>query len=810
MNVPPPNYNEASVKTADNLRTIARSMMSMQVSQLTLPEVESLVEIVGKVAPAGNVPGLILNGLARITSRTPPANVVKRDVNLLFKGVEKALNTAVYGTFFAGPAAIIWGYQNILKLAGKDLATAFPEGTWQFYVDYALREDTARHSNETVGFDAVLKRHQIPLTAVNRLTAWAMTAINCLHQYDDLLANEWYERVALGTLEKVTEKEPEAAQYAQANRQWNDKRPYTRGQDADPSHNYAQYRRLKFQQFLDYITLDLRPNLRQAWQAAIEAARPEQAAYQKQMSILAYLQPDEYSETRVPIAKNQLHIGIIDQGRYYLIPACKPDTSEPADLETVRGQVAAILAQPTAVSTIPLSTLAKIQRAAFGTLSRNLNKNLQESIAKLRLAPIFINTEHRLAHQPLSEIRQTERGIGDHALTIFDTRESIVFDQSHIFFDGGWSASLAEILTREAIAWAVYVHNLPPIAPGNTHNVKPVSLPFDSSDRRLMDGAPKVTAEVSAETTAVKIQAITSLRKIFKQRNDLLNLTVNDLLIMYRAIHAVTYQPDPALITQLEELGKQRQYETAVKPALNYLHTTTHTNPAILIPVDATRYTPRERLYPLVFEVPLADLDLIDVYRRTVVALTQYENGVGDRTAVYQEFDNLQRTFLSVMAGFAEVLSKAKEVALKGESTSVRSIKLLAHMPPALQRMLDTIPSRFDVLNDLIKGDEVFSNVGVVARGSTLSRFSTAKDDNEKKSLAWGVLTDASGILHITLRDFRPHVGPLLAAGQKKLATAITQHYLESYAQGLNEFIQSLRRITLASRETRLVKPVEE
>ena len=77
----------------------------------------------------------------------------------------------------------------------------------------------------------------------------------------------------------------------------------------------------------------------------------------------------------------------------------------------------------------------------------------------------------------------------------------------------------------------------------------------------------------------------------------------------------------------------------------------------------------------------------------------------------------------------------------------------MAQMPTPLQRLLDQIPGRFDILNDLIKGREIFSNIGAVARSSSLTRFASAKDDNDKKELAWGVLTDASGTMVLTLRD---------------------------------------------------------
>jgi hypothetical protein len=101
----------------------------------------------------------------------------------------------------------------------------------------------------------------------------------------------------------------------------------------------------------------------------------------------------------------------------------------------------------------------------------------------------------------------------------------------------------------------------------------------------------------------------------------------------------------------------------------------------------------------------------------------------------------------------------------------------------------------------LLKGREVFSNVGAVVPSSTLTRFISAKDDNDKKSLVWGVITDAQGVMRLSLRDFRPHVALLAACGRKELASRLAQHYVDTYAQGLNRFIHELRQITQASRE---------
>ena len=94
-------------------------------------------------------------------------------------------------------------------------------------------------------------------------------------------------------------------------------------------------------------------------------------------------------------------------------------------------------------------------------------------------------------------------------------------------------------------------------------------------------------------------------------------------------------------------------------------------------------------------------------------------------------------------------------------------------------------------------------------RSSTLTRFISAKDDNDKKTLVWGVLTDAEGVMRVSLRDFRPHVKLLTACGHKKLAARMTRHYLESYADGVNSFTRDLLRITMTSRVTQLRKSVE-
>lgn len=797
MNAPSTQYDITIANTANNLRTLAQSSNIRELSSLTLSQVDEVVERIAKVTPAGNVPGVILNGLIRLPSRLPPVGTIRRDINLLFKGVEQAVkDKAVYSTFFAGPAAVIWAYQNLLMLAGKDADAAFPEGTWQFYVDYALRDDSARHACETHGFDSLLKEHNLRLSAVDRLTAWLMTAVYTLHQYPQHLANEWFERVAIYQLQQLSEEKNKRNLFNTLYATWEKQRPYGRGEDVLPTEDYPTYRRRHFDAFLAHHTRQLPAALRQKWQTALQTlSRTELPAYQAQMSIRAYLEADTYGESRTAVALEKLHVGLIHQGRYYLIPACAPDSDRPANVQTVRAQVASILAKPSTAPPVQLTDLAKIERAHQAAILEGMNDNLRQEIETLRLAPIWLNSEPRKPTLPLSVLRQAERGVGDHPITLFDTGETMVFDLSHIFFDGTWGVALAEMMTNEALGWAVYLHTLSPALPSGTRPYSP-ALQLALPDRERIRHTPQVMDEVGAETEAIDVKAILALRKLFKQRNDLLRLTVNDLLILYRAIHAAQYRPSPDLQKQLQNLRVNNATREAATAAMAAIQQEQENNPAILIPVDASRRSPRDRVYPMTFEVPLEQLDLLNLHAKTLEALQTYAQEPAGQTEAKEAFELLRKRYLTVLAGFGDVLSRAKDIAVAGESDNVAIIKMMAHLPTPLQRLMDKIPGRFDVLNDIIKGREVISNVGAVAATSTLTRFITAKDNNEKKSLMWGIITTADGVMRITLRDFRRHVVALTAVQQRPLAERITQEYLESYAAGLNQYIADLRQIT--------------
>ncbi|OQY44437.1 MAG: hypothetical protein B6242_12685 [Anaerolineaceae bacterium 4572_78] len=343
-------YQQASMKTVSDLKKMAYSIIhTTALSELTLPEVEEVVELVGRIVPAGNVPG----------------------------------------TFFAGPAAVIWGYQNLLTLAGKNPEDAFPEGTWQFYVDYALREDTARHVNETHGFDAVLNEHDIELNPVDRITAWVMTAIHALHRYDDLLENEWRERVYIHLLQVVTQHEPDARRYVQLYRRWERKRPYKRGDDVKSGETYPVYRRRKFDEFLQKAIIYLSDDLNRKWHESIEKTTQEALpAYQKQMSILAYLEPHTYQENRIPISLEETCVGLIYRHEYYLIPTCQPHSHEPADVTTIRNHVASIVNAESRSHAVNLTHVARMKRTEWSRLRKKLSKDTIATLDKLHHAPM--------------------------------------------------------------------------------------------------------------------------------------------------------------------------------------------------------------------------------------------------------------------------------------------------------------------------------------------------------------------------------------------------------------------------------------
>jgi serine/threonine protein kinase len=214
-------------------------------------------------------------------------------------------------------------------------------------------------------------------------------------------------------------------------------------------------------------------------------------------------------------------------------------------------------------------------------------------------------------------------------------------------------------------------------------------------------------------------------------------------------------------------------------------------NPALLIPMDASGVDPRLRLYPATFRNPLPELlTRLDRCNALVVRLKQQPD-----PATLAIFEQERSALFADLYNFGAALQALKQVTMRGEGFTTAALRLLGHLPKSMQHLLDLIPQKFGVLNEILKGREVFSNVGQVVATSMLTRFASARDDGETKLLVWGVMSDAKGRLVVTLRDFRPHVAPLIACGRADLAEALAQDYLDDYAAGVNALIRRIQRV---------------
>ena len=214
-------------------------------------------------------------------------------------------------------------------------------------------------------------------------------------------------------------------------------------------------------------------------------------------------------------------------------------------------------------------------------------------------------------------------------------------------------------------------------------------------------------------------------------------------------------------------------------------------NPALLIPMDASASDPRLRLYPTTFRNPRPSL--LPGLERCDALLTRLRRHADSATR--QEFERERQALYLELRSYAALLRALKQVTMRGESFTTAALRLMGHLPGAMQSLLDLIPQKIDILNEIIKGREVFSNAGQVAASSSITRFASARDDGDTKLLVWGMMSYAGGTLVITLRDFRPHVAPLFRLGRADLARVLAQDYLDTYATCVNDLIRRIQRV---------------
>ena len=256
--------------------------------------------------------------------------------------------------------------------------------------------------------------------------------------------------------------------------------------------------------------------------------------------------------------------------------------------------------------------------------------------------------------------------------------------------------------------------------------------------------------------------------------------------------------PSPAVQKEIDtfklqsRLGQERRAAAAIKRSLKRGRIT---NPALAIPIDASLDDPQTRLHIVVFRNMLYNLvwiwddtwDAYQAYRR--IEPPDTPEGI----VALSEFSRKQAHLIGILRAFSLLLAANKAVGRRGNSLSVAMSELLVGLPMWLQHILNLLPENLPVLNEVIKGDEIYSNVGRVAEGSSLSRFITVKDDGNAKELAWGIMTDDQGRMIVTMRDFRPHVKPLAEIGRLDLARTLAQDYVVAYT---NDLIGLVARLT--------------
>jgi hypothetical protein len=858
-------YREAVRQTYQSLALVDDTTL-VGLTRLGIAEVQALKHEVAEILPAGNLPAFLLQGLIQLKDRTLKPERVAADLRLIFQATKQV---GIFGTFLAMPALALRGYQKLLTLAGKDAESAFPDGPWQFYTEFGLREDAARHCVETNGF----QRAAPGASELDAAAAWVSAALQAIVSYDELLANEWDERMVPRILDTLLEARaaahlPAAAaaeaphnavQLADAAAQlakrygverlagdWAKRRPYRLPAET-PLDDYAAYRQGQFRAYLDGALRQLPPDLRADLDARIVARRAaELPIYQRQLSLLMTLDAESYQDRRTPLPLHQARVAFVAGGRYYLLDICARDASGklliypldgherartalslrdagdgtlrdaydrpveinqrgrvkigniaigrlgPPSLAEIKQRLAAILQQAQAqrlgdASAATDLLLAQAPRERQAALRGLLDPSTQTELQALRAAPIVINWDLHDGSQPLTAIRRTHRGIGDHALTIVRTDRSMVFDLSHIFFDGGWGMAIAEIVTNLACGLLAPAAAVQPAAAAPPMPLRLQGAPaFLQAARGAVARSP---AEAAAETTAIDLLAIARLRQRLARRQ--LALTVNDLLLLGRCMHAASYRPGIVAQHALRRIATLPDGPRLVQQIAAQLDQQREINPALLIPMDASAVDPRLRLYPATFRNPLPELlPRLDRCNLLVTQLTREPNA-----ATLPLFEQERTALFGELYNFGATLQALKQVTMRGESFSTAALRLLGHMPQPLQYLLDLIPQKIGILNEIIKGREVFSNVGQVAAGSSLTRFASARDDGETKLLVWGSMSDAHGRLVVTLRDFRPHVAPLLERGRADLAAAVAQDYLDDYAAGVNALVRRIQRV---------------
>jgi hypothetical protein len=463
--------------------------------------------------------------------------------------------------------------------------------------------------------------------------------------------------------------------------------------------------------------------LARAWEQSLAGKTASPKQLQEQLSLACWLQPGRYLDRRTPITPQELNVAVYYGERYYLIPVSPATT-----LAKLNSCVEQILAAPSETGDATVEkVLGQSPRHLQASLRKRLPHETQEGLKALQTAPILLNWNLQSSQKRLRDIRNASRGGNDHPLVLFRTESSIVFDISHVMFDGMWAKHIADVMTK----FAEGVERIP---------AAKATAPLQSL--RLLSGAnfPKPTRplEVCAEADGIRLRDLQALRRKLAQQG--LRVTVNDFLIWARFEHSRRYQPGPRAREVLAQAGPElaAQIQQGWEEERRIL-------PSLMVLVDIGKADPRLRLFST----------------------------------------TIQSTGMEDLAALSSTVQEKIAVARHGKSFSSVASQLLVWTPSFLRPFGTWASEKVSFLLDRIQADEVFSNLGHVGAESSITRFASARGSVRGQTRVWGFLSTSDDVLYVTLRDFLPYVKQL----PPEQAQVLTQDFLDSYVETVNALI---------------------
>jgi hypothetical protein len=226
-----------------------------ELSRLTAQEVTRLRREIAGAGQTAGLSGFLRHGLMRFQARNVTQERSERSLSAVLRGLNLVPQNLL-GAVVAAPTTVaLAGYQRMMRLIGRNAEDAFPDGTWQFYLEFNLREDAARHANETVAFQRSLPPG-VPEAVQG--AAWGAAVARLVLGYDELLALIWQEYASLRLLREIDETLGRRTLAV-----WGHYRPYTR----PVGESYNAYRRRMFRAMLAEHLAGLAPQARQQWAA---------------------------------------------------------------------------------------------------------------------------------------------------------------------------------------------------------------------------------------------------------------------------------------------------------------------------------------------------------------------------------------------------------------------------------------------------------------------------------------------------------------------------------------------------------------